>query len=109
MASNTERVEPTAQLEWVDEPPPRKRSTSGKWAPVAEQLKANPGKWAKVQTGSTSGGSFASMVRHAKTAAFAPAGAFEAVTRSAGKDDRGRDLADLYVRFVGEKQEHAGK
>lgn len=35
------------EIEWVEELPPKKNDI-GKFAPLREELRANPGKWAKI-------------------------------------------------------------
>jgi len=35
-------------IEWQD--PPKKRKREGKWQEIFDQLKENPGRWAKIKT-----------------------------------------------------------
>lgn len=71
------RPQPDTKVEWLSEdlPPPKPRQT--KWADVAEQLRARPGKWALVQKYAASTGT-AAMIRGGKYSGTAPAGSFDA-------------------------------
>lgn len=75
---------------WEDLP---NRKTKHGWGEIAEELRANPGVWARVPTvpeGHTA--TYCVYVKSARLRAFAPAGSFEAVTRN----------KTMYVRYVGE-------
>ena len=95
----TGKSDPPKQLEWEDPAPVERRGS--KWDPVARTLRAHPGEWAcigrKIPT------SIVSTINKAQLACFRPEGSFEAVTRNHVE----RWVADVYVRYVGENQEHA--
>ncbi len=80
-------------------PPSRKlgREASAYFEEAAE-LKAHKGQWAVLKTFDkpSGAGSLASAVKNGKYAAFAPAGSFEAVSRTT---DDGKGC--VYVRYVG--------
>lgn len=78
------------------EDPPKAPSS---WADVAEELRAQPGRWAVVRdksSGVKPNGFFtyASRIRRG-TGPFAPAGSFEAVVRDVDGEMR------VFARFVG--------
>lgn len=93
--------EQASVIRWED-PPPSKRSLrkqdgSSRYADVAEELRANPGRWAVVLDGlSGSGSSLATQIRMGYTVCFCPAGDFDATIRQTG----GR--AVVYARYVGD-------
>jgi len=72
-------------MTWED---PEGRKPRLDWAKIAESLRANPGKWAKVETSSTA---YCSFIRQGRTKAFQPAGSFEAILQN----------RVLYARFIG--------
>jgi hypothetical protein len=84
-------------LQFSEPPPPDIRQT--KWSEIANQLKARPGEWAHLGRIATSQ---AHHIKSARTAAFLPAGSFEAIVRN--RDER---MADVWARYVGENGEHA--
>jgi hypothetical protein len=84
-------------------PNPLTRGTpaSHPWEVIAEQLKQRPGEWAlclrdiSIQPRQISGG---------RVKAFRPAGAFQARTvQTHRRDDMGRPLVDLYIKYVGKE------
>lgn len=87
-------------IEWLDElpaAPARKRpAPKAAWVAVANALRENPGKWAKVESygKKPTATGVASKIRKGENLAFEPAGAFEAAVRPDG------DVFDLYVRFA---------
>ena len=85
------------EIQWK-EPPPAKtvKHPTGTYVAVADTLRKNPGKWAIVKEDSQ--GNLAVFIRAGKVQGFAPAGAFEAVSRANGL---GRGRATVYARFVG--------
>jgi hypothetical protein len=94
-------------------PPAAERSNgnaAAQYTEEAAQLKARPGEWAVLKefTGEGSGARsgawrLASRVKKGEIKAFAPAGSFEAVTRSNGH-------SKVYVRYVaGEAAEQAAE
>lgn len=82
---------------------PPARGGGREWSPkgthegIAALLKMKPLKWARVQTLSTvqSAANQADAIRNAKLTAYAPAGSFEAVSRTVDGERR------VYARFVG--------
>lgn len=66
-------------LEWVDEPPPSNRGNERLYAWTAEQLRQNPGQWAKVPASKNKSG-MGTAIMSGKYKAFPPS-EFEAVTR----------------------------
>lgn len=88
-------------IKW-EEPPGRHRS-SGRlnWTPVADELRANPGRWALVHEAQTADADVrtsrgvASGIKTAALTAFRPAQSFEAVSRMHG------NRCYVYARFVG--------
>lgn len=85
-------------LEWKQPPeakPFGRQRGSGKWAPIALELRQHPGQWALVSKAGHSS-SLASAIKSGKMPAFAPAGAFDAVARSTGK----RNEWDTYAVYV---------
>jgi len=75
------------------------RPISHNFQQIAQQLKDNPGQWARIDTRGTqpAARSFAFHVRNGTSRAFQPAGAFEATVRN----------QDIWARYVGETGEHA--
>ena len=88
------RPEYTLEVRWQD-PPSNLRGTRGKHVPVAEMLRKHPGRWALVTTVRSK--AYATLIRTAKFACYAPAGSFEATSR---KNADG--MFDIYARYVGE-------
>lgn len=95
--------EPPEKIDWTSPPPPKQRGRpkGSKWDALAAELKANPGRWARI--GEDIPTSIVSVINHGDRLCFQPAGAFEAVTRN----HTSRWQADVYVRYVGENQEHS--
>lgn len=85
------------EINW-QEPPSDGRigNNKGKHIEFAEQLRANPGRWAVM--GEDLSCSTTTMINRGIILGFAPAGAFEAVTRGVVKN-RGT----IYVRYVGDR------
>lgn len=81
--------------ELVFEDPPAPRRTNPVNESVAEALRNRPGKWAKVGAFPTAH-TLAANIKRGRPKEFAPAGAFEAVSRKIG------DEFFLYVRYVGQ-------
>ena len=82
-----------SEIKW-QEPPARITTGRGnslnkKTAEFVAQLRENPGRWAVYPGGQSP--SMVAVISHARTAAFRPAGAFEAVRRQ----------GVVYVRYVG--------
>jgi hypothetical protein len=89
-------------LEWAD--PPAAKRDRGTLPRAAAELRAHPGRWAKVLTAATAGSSQAAAIKTGRHAAFRPAGHFEAATRSAGKTPKGTQIYDVYARYIGEPE-----
>lgn len=86
-----------SEIRW-EEPPTRRAGRMGdKYSEVAEALRANPNKWAVVQTFplGRQAGSLAFNIRSGLVKAFRPVGAFEATARKNG------DETSVYARYVG--------
>lgn len=96
----SKRNEESAPVEWVD-PPENAAGTprTHVWFKVAEELRRNPERWAKISTRTTrnAAGAFAFLRVKRGTGAFAPMGSFEAVTRANSSGS-----FDVYARYVGE-------
>lgn len=72
-------------MEWQDPP---ERNTRYDWQAIAEQLRQNPQRWAKVETKSTT---YSTLIQRGQVKAFRPAGAYETRTSKGA----------LFIRFVG--------
>jgi len=72
------------------EEPPR-TTPRNDWGKIAEALRANPGKWAKLETASTA---YCAFIKQGKTKAFQPAGSFEATLQN----------RVLYARYIGSEK-----
>ena len=87
----------TTGFSW-EEPPPAAfaESPSSKWTGVADQLRAHPNQWAKLDIGEMKNPkTFAYNVKNGATKAWRPQGAFEAVCTP----DR-----QVYARYVGDAE-----
>jgi hypothetical protein len=95
-------MRPVAVIRW-EEPPPGRSNGGGKresyLAPLADELRANPGRWALVHIGDSSGQAtgMATHIARGQVLAFAPAGDFDAVSRRV--DGRHR----VYAVYLGEE------
>jgi hypothetical protein len=86
-------------VRWESPPPAKgKGSTepSSAFADIADELRANPGRWAvvKEQPGRYSG--LATHIRMGQMICFTPSGDFEATTRRLG------ERTVVYARYVGD-------
>jgi len=88
------------ELEFLDEPPPSNRGNDRLYHWFANQLKANPGKWAKLPLPPNKAG-LRTLIERGKFLAFRPAGSFECVYR---KELEGDDRWN-FVRYVGPVEE----
>ncbi|WP_043470968.1 hypothetical protein [Kitasatospora sp. MBT66] len=81
-------------VEFLGPPPPAETKHSR----IASALRARPGEWAVVHRADTvtRAASAAQAIRSAKLAAYGPAGAFQAVSRTVDTEHR------VYARFVGD-------
>lgn len=88
-------------IRW-EEPPPSARGGAGRepsrrFVAIADQLRANPGRWALIQETEQHGKSgLATHIRLGAIVAFAPCGDFDAVTRRVG------DVTRVYARYLGD-------
>jgi hypothetical protein len=91
-------------MEFQETKPPTANHRLGHnfWPGIAEELKKNPRKWAKVLTDRQSGSAagFASSIRTGRSVAFQPQGTFEACSRTSGPGK-----ADVWACYVGETNE----
>ena len=80
-------------------PPSQRRITWGRHHEVARKLKAKPGEWAVVgvYNASNTAASIARQVKRGVLTAYAPAGSFEAMSRTVDGEYR------AYARYVGGK------
>jgi hypothetical protein len=83
-------------IAWQNPP----RSGRGKWNAVAAQLKANPNRWALIETNAAT--SHVHAINAGQIIAFQPAGTFQA--RSIGVDRNKNRARELYARYIGEEQ-----
>lgn len=90
-------------LVWEDPPEPGSgKAASNKYAPIAAELRTQPGKWARV--GVYNAVSKASTITNAVrtgAAGFSPKGAFQATSRTIKGGMQGQKVIHLYVRYVG--------
>lgn len=85
-----------------EEPPPEPPRKGSKWDPVANLLRANPGRWAKVVSGDSI--SVKSAAVKGGLRCFQPAGSFEG--RVILKEGH-RWIGDVWLRYIGENGEYA--
>jgi hypothetical protein len=90
-------------LRW-EEPPPtkagqhlRKQGTrfGDEWREIAEELRANPGRWGVIAEGERPLEALVSHIRHARFPVWGPAGSFDATCR------KRFDEYTLYACYVG--------
>lgn len=86
-------------LRWENPPAPARRGGRDTpdgvdWYRIAAQLRARPGEWAAIAEGVETNAP--AYIRSARSAAFRPAGAFDAVGRQV------RGVYTLYARYRGE-------
>ena len=77
-------------LEWVEAPPEKKigkQPKRPKYYSIARQLKANPGKWARILKDANTG--TATLIKKGGYVSFRPEGDFEAVARTNGRKEQG--------------------
>lgn len=82
-------------LDFVDQPPPSNRGNERLYVWFAKQLRANPGRWARLPLANKAG--ISTAIGQGKMSAFRPAGHFEAVYRK----DLDSDDKWNYVRYIG--------
>ncbi|WP_413800117.1 hypothetical protein [Streptomyces iranensis] len=100
--SRGERLRPGGKRPDVEFVGPPLATNVSKHHAIAAALKERPGEWAVVQrsVSAAGAGSTAQAIRTAKLAAYAPAGSFEAVSRTV-KGENGDGEHRIYARFVG--------
>lgn len=84
-------------IEWAEPPGVQRTGRRGTviTSDIVTTLRANPRRWACIAHGSTSPATAHLYAkRHPE---------FEGVVRRVGKDERGKPLFDLYLRYVGEE------
>jgi len=87
-----------SEINWQEPPAGRRtKARAGKWQQFADALRARPGHWALMSEDIAV--SVATQINKGTSAAFRPAGAFEATTRTADDSRRGRGA--IWVRYVG--------
>jgi hypothetical protein len=96
-------VREQAQVIRWEEPPAAKRSGPAgqgwsKYAALAEELRANPGRWALVAERAGTDGALATHIRSGQMQCFTPTGDFDAAARRVGRITR------IYARYVGDQE-----
>jgi hypothetical protein len=74
-------------MEW-EEPPEQERRD---WQAIANELKANPNRWASITLTTTA---YVSHIKNGTTKAFRPAGSFEA------RSSKGK----IFIRYIGKEK-----
>jgi hypothetical protein len=92
--------QPDQNISWEAPPPSATPRKPSKWQPIADTLKANPGKWAKVVTNGNV--SVKSDAENGKLKCFQPAGSFEGRVAAF----TGRFTGNVYLRYIGENGEY---
>jgi hypothetical protein len=88
-----DEMEEAPGLVW--EEPGRSRRSKHNHNLIAERLKEQPGRWAKVLDGVNV--SYANHIKEGDLGAYRPAGSFEAVCRGTDKDFH----CTIYARYIG--------
>ena len=84
-------------MKWEDPPVTPRRYNSSKWRDEARILRANPGRWALLDTfTSAKARNTAWQVRTGRLQAFRPAGTFQSVSRA----------GSVYARFLPDHAKH---
>ena len=84
---------------WED-PPPIRRNKGSQWDKIAQQLRDNPGKWARIYIDAKNGGNMVYLITRGKLAAFHPPRSFIATIRT---DKKG--LEYVYAKYIGSTKE----
>lgn len=97
-------------IRWADPPPTNYGKGAGRrienalarpdpWEPVADLLRAHPGRWAVIVETDTQGSiaNLTSTIKRGATRAWHPPGAFDACVRKAG------DVTTVYARYIGDE------
>ena len=88
------------QIVFTD-PPARPGVSQHPWKEIAEQLRERPGEWALCLKEVVVS---ANQINSGSNVSFRPKGAFRARTVGTGKkDEKGRQLVDLYIKYVGDE------
>lgn len=97
-------------IRWEDPPEHRNKGVprpnwpavdqTPKWQAIADELRANPGRWGVIgdRLGPGTAGPITRRIRRGDRPMWSPAGSFEAVSR---KRSDGEGI-DMYARYVGE-------
>lgn len=89
------------QIVFTDPPARQPGVSQHPWKEIAEQLRARPGEWALCLKGVVVQ---AHQINKGVNVSFRPKGAYRARTVQTGKkDEKGRTLVDLYIKYVGEE------
>lgn len=94
-----------AVIRWEQPPAPAQSARPyttrrSKLAPLADELRAQPGQWAVVFEGSAGQATgMATHIRLGQMACFAPSGDFDATTR------RSNGVTTTYARYVGDGED----
>lgn len=86
-----------SDIVWEEPPPSRYGAKRDGWNRIAAELRANPGRWARIRECETRGRAsvWAQQVRQGQSSAWLPAGSFEAASRSVD------GTYVVYARYVG--------
>lgn len=91
--------QPAITFEPLPHPDASTRKGTGKHAKIADALRKNPGKWARVLTlKATSARTMAYAIKAATMPCYGPAGSFEAKSRTVDGQ------CHVYARYVGGAQ-----
>lgn len=88
---------PANEFRWETPPAKGQLRRRTKYAPIAQQLRRSPGRWALIRTchNMATARCLASALRRGQMPAFRPLGSFEALHRMVDGEPR------VYARFVG--------
>ena len=86
----------TAQVSWEEPPPPKKALRD--YSLVAQQLRENPGRWARIDSfpHATAAGRMAYVIRTGRTSYWQEPGDFEAASRAVDGQFY------VYARYMGD-------
>lgn len=96
-------AERAAVIRWEEPPPPKRRNGTrnghSRFAALAAELRANPGRWALIYDGPKQHSSgMATHIRMGSVMCFSPCGDYDAVSRQHG------DHGLVYARYVGDQE-----
>lgn len=87
-------------IRWEEPTNARRNIFDEKWRATAEELRSRPGDWGViVESGYSEATGLVSAIKRGK-GPFAPAGAFDAASRTV-TDARGSKVVRAYARYVG--------